>query len=339
MLASARSLQHDAISPSSPQQQGLPTGPTHVAARATRPTRTAAEVESNRTFLAAAGRVEFGRHEATLERVWMAHAFYASLSGERECRATTEHLAVRAKRSASTVRTHQRTLIARSLIETDTRKGGRESTRWRVMLPAEGNRNCWAGQQKLLGRATETVAEGREGIECTEKSTYVRTDERTNGPTNEPPVCTDNSPVLSSTKALVNVKFSRQTMKYAKLYRKIQTADWPELTDKLLQKFEEHDYGAKKTILDALETQETTLSAAGKITGAPSSMTPLVHIGGGTDIKAICKGLRERNPLGERRYRQDCAHDWDEYGSCLVCGASGGPDDDRTETGETHEGP
>ena len=103
------------------------------------------------------------------------------------CRATTEHLAVRAKRSASTVRTHQRTLIARSLIETDTRKGGRESTRWRVMLPAEGNSDHRAGQQKLLGRPTETVAEGREGIEGTsEKSTYVRTNGRKNRRTNRP---------------------------------------------------------------------------------------------------------------------------------------------------------
>ena len=33
MQASARSLQHDAV-PSTPQQQGLPTGPTHVASRA-----------------------------------------------------------------------------------------------------------------------------------------------------------------------------------------------------------------------------------------------------------------------------------------------------------------
>ena len=103
------------------------------------------------------------------------------------CRATTEHLAVRAKRSASTVRTHQRTLITRSLIETDTRKGGRESTRWRVMLPAEGNSDHRAGQQKLLGRPTETVAEGREGIEGTsEKSTYVRTNGRKNRRTNRP---------------------------------------------------------------------------------------------------------------------------------------------------------
>ena len=45
-----------------PYQAALPTGPTHVAARSN---RTPAEVESNRVFMAAAGRVEFGRHENT----------------------------------------------------------------------------------------------------------------------------------------------------------------------------------------------------------------------------------------------------------------------------------
>ena len=62
-------------------------------------------------------------------------------------------------------------------------------------------------------------------------------------------------------------------MKYAKLYRKVQTADWPELTDEALGKFNAHDHGTKKTILNALEAQETTLSAAGKIRLYPSFPT------------------------------------------------------------------
>ena len=52
-------------------QAPLPTGPTHIAFRAP---RTSAQVESNSEFLSDAGRVTFGRYEATLERVWMAFA-------------------------------------------------------------------------------------------------------------------------------------------------------------------------------------------------------------------------------------------------------------------------
>ena len=49
--------------------------------------------------MAAAGRVEFGRYESTLERVWMAICFYASLSDDRVCCARVDKVALRAKRS------------------------------------------------------------------------------------------------------------------------------------------------------------------------------------------------------------------------------------------------
>ena len=134
------------------QQQHLPTGPTHIVSR------TPQQVDANRDFLAAAGRVEFDRNEATLQGVWMAVAYFASLGDGRECYATVEHIAEKAKRSASTVRTHLRTLIHKNLIQTDNRKGGHHPTRWRVLLPGD----CRAGQQNLLGRATAPVAKIRD---------------------------------------------------------------------------------------------------------------------------------------------------------------------------------
>ena len=85
-------------------QAPLPTGLTLVASRSTPPPRTSAEVESNRAFLAAAGRVEFGRYEATLRDIWMAFAYFASLSDARECYGTGEHIAEKARRSGRTVR-------------------------------------------------------------------------------------------------------------------------------------------------------------------------------------------------------------------------------------------
>ena len=178
MQASARSV-HDAPEPSSPQQQGLPTGPTHVVARAT---RTPAEVESNRAFLAAAGRVEFGRYEATLRDVWMAFAYFASLGPERTCYGSVEHVAEKARRSASTLRRKALTLIDRGLLKPDQRKGGRVPSTWKVVLPdavleiagpspdVRGSQNDWAGQSKRLGRAV-TVTDDIRDREKRENST------------------------------------------------------------------------------------------------------------------------------------------------------------------------
>ena len=128
-----------------PYQAALPTGPTHVAARSN---RTPAEVESNRVFMAAAGRVEFGRHENTLRTVWIAFALFASLGPERICYAAVERtrkdddeekpgIAERALVSGRTVRRHIPALIARGLIEAENRVGGRTPTVWKVILPDE----------------------------------------------------------------------------------------------------------------------------------------------------------------------------------------------------------
>ena len=123
MPSSEASIEHDSTPASIPQQPGLPTGPTHVASRSTRSTRTPAEVESNRAFMAAAGRVEFGRHEATLQEIWMAFAYFASLGDERECYGTGEHIAEKARRSGRTVRRHVPALIARGLIQSGQSEG------------------------------------------------------------------------------------------------------------------------------------------------------------------------------------------------------------------------
>ena len=179
MPASARSLHHDAISPSTPQQQGLPTGPTHVASRSP---RTSAEVESNSAFLAAAGRVEFGRYEATLERIWMAFAYFASLSDGRTCYATVEHIAEKARRSGRTVRRHVPALMARGLVECGGRKGGRVPSTWSVVLPADvrgitslspsvlGGQDVRAGRTECPGRA-DTVSDDIRDLGKREKRT------------------------------------------------------------------------------------------------------------------------------------------------------------------------
>ena len=112
-------------------QAHLPTGPTHVVARAT---RTPAEVESNRAFLAAAGRMEFGRYENTLRAVFMAFAYFASFGPERVCYATVEHVAERAKVSARTVQRHIPALVSRELITAPTRAGGHVPTVWKLLV-------------------------------------------------------------------------------------------------------------------------------------------------------------------------------------------------------------
>ena len=115
-------------------QAPLPTGPTHVASRST---RTPEQVESNRVFMAAAGRVEFGRYEATQRAVWIAFAYFASLGVERICYAAVEHVAERAKVSGRTVRRHIPALIERGRIYAENRVGGRTPAVWKVILPDE----------------------------------------------------------------------------------------------------------------------------------------------------------------------------------------------------------
>ena len=101
MPNSSESLAH--VPEPSTQQPGLPTGLTLVASRSTRAARTPAEVESNSAFLSDAGRVEFGRHEATLREIWMVFAYFASLGPERTCYGTGEHITEKARRSGRTV--------------------------------------------------------------------------------------------------------------------------------------------------------------------------------------------------------------------------------------------
>ena len=121
------------------------TGPTHIAARSN---RTPDEVERNRVFMAAAGRVEFGRHENTLRTVWIAFALFASLGPERICYAAVERtrkddeeekpgIAERALVSGRTVRRHIPALVARGLLYAENRVGGRTPTVWKVILPDE----------------------------------------------------------------------------------------------------------------------------------------------------------------------------------------------------------
>lgn len=114
-----------------------------------KPKRTPEQDEDNRDFLACAGRVEFGRQEATLQDIWMAFAYYASLGDERTCYASLENIGCRARRSDRTVRRAIPSLMARGLIlqasadvlpdipRCANRKGGRHSVMWSVVLPAD----------------------------------------------------------------------------------------------------------------------------------------------------------------------------------------------------------
>ena len=125
-----------------PETQGtLATGPTGRVHRGPEPiprsNRTPQQVERNRVFMAAAGRVEFGRYEATLSAVWIAFAYFASLGVERICNATVEHIAERAKVSGRTVQRHIPALIERGRIYSETRAGGRATAVWKVILPDE----------------------------------------------------------------------------------------------------------------------------------------------------------------------------------------------------------
>ena len=112
-------------------QGTLPPGPTHIAARSN---RTPEQVESNRVFMAAAGRVEFGRHENTRRAVFMAFAYFGSFGPERVCYATVEHVAERAKVSARTVQRHSPALVSRALISAPTRAGGHVPTVWKILV-------------------------------------------------------------------------------------------------------------------------------------------------------------------------------------------------------------
>ena len=113
------------------QQPPLPTGPARLVQR------TQAQIERNRAFLAAAGRVEFGRYEATSRAIWIAFAYFASLGVERICYATVEHVAERAKVSARTVQRHIPALIEQGRIYAENRVGGRTPSVWKIILPDE----------------------------------------------------------------------------------------------------------------------------------------------------------------------------------------------------------
>ena len=136
----AHSNARQSINEADPDRQP---GPTHIAARSN---RTPQEVERNRVFMAAAGRVKFGRHEATLHAVWIAFALFASLGPERICYAAVERkredededkpgIAERARVSGRTVRRKIPALIDRGLIKAENRVGGRTPTVWKVILP------------------------------------------------------------------------------------------------------------------------------------------------------------------------------------------------------------
>ena len=119
----------DPDTPDAPEQGHLPTGPSHVVARGT-PKRTAAQLDSARTFLGAAGKVAFSQGQATLKAIWMTFAYYASLGDGRVCFASIETLAKRALVSPATVRRHVGVLVALGRIHTDHRKGGHAPTTW-----------------------------------------------------------------------------------------------------------------------------------------------------------------------------------------------------------------
>ena len=84
--------------------------------------------------MAAAGRVEFGRHENTRRAVFMAFAYFGSFGPERVCYATVEHVAERAKVSARTVQRHSPALVSRELIYAPTRAGGHVPTVWKILV-------------------------------------------------------------------------------------------------------------------------------------------------------------------------------------------------------------
>ena len=119
-------------------RQSIPEDTEPQGARPTGPvlrfSRTDEQVESNRAFMAEAGRVTFGRYAATQRAVWIAFAYFASLGVERICNATVEHIAERAKVSGRTVRRHVPALIERGLIYTENREGGRKTAVWKITL-------------------------------------------------------------------------------------------------------------------------------------------------------------------------------------------------------------
>ena len=121
-----------------PQAQ-LPTGPTHVAFRATRTQRTAEQIIESKAFLAAAGRVEFGRLEGRLQEGWMALCRQAAKGTDpdsRVCCATMEHVSELAKHSKRTQQRFMPIYVERGLVQADHRKGGHQPTAWLILLPA-----------------------------------------------------------------------------------------------------------------------------------------------------------------------------------------------------------
>ena len=102
--------------------------------------------------------MEFGRYDATLRDIWMAFAYFASLSDGRTCYATVEHVAEKARRSGRTVRRHVPALMARGLVQCSARQGGHTPSRWSVVIPADVR----AGRTGCPGRADTVSANIRD---------------------------------------------------------------------------------------------------------------------------------------------------------------------------------
>ena len=161
-----------------------------------------------------------------------------------------------------------RKLEALGLLKVDgQRTGGRGlTTRYCVVLPPPA----------IDRKATVIVAKERKGTTHGSPLRSARTEDAPSEvqPSNvetEKPKPNIKLVSFPSQTAPTNQNFGPQTRLYAKLYRKLSTDQWPELTDTMLSQFDELEQAAKKQTLDEFLRQEQIQAPTGEIPGAPSS--------------------------------------------------------------------
>ena len=272
-----------------------------------------------------------------LQSLYRAVCRLAARSPEYVCFGSIETLSEGSSLGTSQTRANMRKLEALGLVKADGQRTGGSglTTRYYVVLPPPV---IDKKATVIVGlKATVIVAKERKG------STYIYS-LRTAGAKDAPSEVQQSTPEADKPKPNIKLisfpsktadtgrSFDKQTRLYAKLYRKLGTDQWPELTDTMLSQFDALDQGAKKLTLDAFLAQELTKAAKGEVEPAPPSaigMENLGSVGGSASANDVIKNLRKAAAKGgntkhsdEQRleHQANCSHKYDEWGGCLMCG-------------------
>lgn len=273
-----------------------------------------------------------------LQCLYRAVCRLASRSPEYVCNGAIKTLSVESSLGITQARANLQKLEALGLVKADGHRTGGSglTTRYYVVLPPP----VIDLKAPVIGglKAPVTGAKERKG-----RSTYIyplRTAGAKDAPSEGQPATPETDKPKPNIKlvpdpsqtAPANRSFNSQTRLYAKLYRKLGTDHWPELTDTMLSQFDELDQGAKKQTLDAFLAQELTKAAKGEVEPAPPSaigMENLGSVGGGRSVNNVINNLRKAAAKGgntkhsdeqRQEHQAKCQHQYDKWGGCLMCG-------------------